>query len=151
MYLSFRPQDHKALLPRPQGSPPKTPRFSSSDPEALLPLGAGGSMVSEMKGRAERIERRLVAPQGDEDGGWKGGKDGYRGKWGFAEDQEESLGAPPPDGSLMLGGQQEASVVGHDLVFGQVQVELQRHQHRELEGYQLSAVHPEPLFQFLQE
>lgn len=73
------------------------------------------------------------------------------GEGGFAEDQEESLGAPPPDGSLMLGGQQEASVVGHDLVFGQVQVELQRHQHRELEGYQLSAVHPEPLFQFLPE
>lgn len=26
-------------------------------------------------------------------------------------------GGSPPDGSLMLGGLQEASVVGHDLVF----------------------------------
>lgn len=51
----------------------------------------------------------------------------------------------------MLGGLQQASVVGHDLVFGQVQVELQRHQDRELEGYQLSAVHSEPLLQFLPE
>lgn len=33
-------------------------------------------------------------------------------------------GSPPPDGSLMLGGLQQASVVGHDLVFWQVQVEL---------------------------
>lgn len=60
-------------------------------------------------------------------------------------------GGRPPDGSLMLGGLQQASVVGHDLVFGQVQVELQRHQDREFEGYQLSAVHSEPLLQFLPE
>lgn len=33
-------------------------------------------------------------------------------------------GGRPPDGSLMLGGLQQASVVGHDLVFWQVQVEL---------------------------
>ena len=58
-------------------------------------------------------------------------------------------GARPPDGSLMLGGLQQASVVGHDLMFGQVQVELQRHQDRELKGNQLSAVHSEPLLQFL--
>ena len=60
-------------------------------------------------------------------------------------------GACPPDGSLMLGGLQQASVVGHDLVLWQVQVELQRHQDGELEGYELSAVHSEPLFQFLPE
>lgn len=60
-------------------------------------------------------------------------------------------GRRPPDGSPMLGGLQQASVVGHDLVLRQVQVELQRHQDRELEGYQLSAVHAEPLFQFLPE
>lgn len=60
-------------------------------------------------------------------------------------------GARPPDGSLMLGGLQQASVVGHDLVLWQVQVELQRHQDGELEGYELSAVHSEPLFQFLPE
>ena len=59
--------------------------------------------------------------------------------------------ARPPDGSLMLGGLQQASVVGHDLVLRQVQVELQRHQDRELEGDQLSAVHSESLFQFLPE
>ena len=58
-------------------------------------------------------------------------------------------GGRPPDGSPMLGGLQQASVVGHDLVLGQVQVELQRHQDGELEGDQLSAVHPEPLLQFL--
>lgn len=51
----------------------------------------------------------------------------------------------------MLGGLQQASVVGHDLVLWQVQVELQRHQDGELEGYELSAVHSEPLFQFLPE
>lgn len=33
-------------------------------------------------------------------------------------------GARPPDGSPTLGGLQQASVVGHDLVFRQVQVEL---------------------------
>lgn len=60
-------------------------------------------------------------------------------------------GGRPPDGSLMLGRLQQASVVGHDLVFRQVQVELQRHQDGELEGYQLSAVHSEPLLQFLPE
>lgn len=58
----------------------------------------------------------------------------------------EEPGGPPPDGSPMLGGLQQASVVGHDLVFRQVQVELQRHEDWELEGYQLSAVHSEPLF-----
>lgn len=58
-------------------------------------------------------------------------------------------GGRPPDGSLMLGGLQQASVVGHDLVLGQVQVELQRHEDGELEGYQLSPVHPEPLLQLL--
>lgn len=46
---------------------------------------------------------------------------------------------------LMLGGLQQASVVGHDLVLRQVQVELQRHQDGELEGDQLPAVHPESL------
>lgn len=60
-------------------------------------------------------------------------------------------GGCPPDGSPMLGGLQQASVVGHNLVLWQVQVELQRHQDRELEGYQLSAVHSEPLLQFLPE
>lgn len=51
----------------------------------------------------------------------------------------------------MLGGLQQASVVGHDLVLGQVQVELQRHQDGELEGNQLTAVHSEALLQFLWE
>lgn len=51
----------------------------------------------------------------------------------------------------MLGGLQQASVVGHDLVLRQVQVELQRHQDGELEGDQLPAVHPEALLQFLWE
>lgn len=55
----------------------------------------------------------------------------------------------PPDGSLMLGGLQQASVVGHDLVFRQVQVELQCDQDRELEGDQLSAIDSEPFLQFL--
>lgn len=59
------------------------------------------------------------------------------------------MGAPP-DGSLMLGGLDEASVVWHDLVLRQVQVELQGHQHRELKGYQLPPVHTKPLLQFLQ-
>lgn len=36
----------------------------------------------------------------------------------------EEPGGRPPDGSLMLGGLQQASVVGHDLVLRQVQVEL---------------------------
>lgn len=49
----------------------------------------------------------------------------------------------------MLGGLKQSSVVGHDLVLGQVQVELQRHQDRELKGDQLPAVHSEPLLQFL--
>lgn len=77
-----------------------------------------------------------------EDGGWGMDTVGSRGSEGAGR---------PPDGSLMLGGLQQASVVRHDLVFWQLQVELQRHQHRELEGYQLSAVHSEPLFQFLPE
>lgn len=51
----------------------------------------------------------------------------------------------------MLGGLQQASVVGHDLVLRQVQVELQRHQDGELEGDQLPAVHSEALLQFLWE
>lgn len=67
--------------------------------------------------------------------------------WGV--DQEENLVVAPPDGSPMLGGLQQASVVGHDLMLGQVQVELQCHQDRELEGYQLPAVHSEPFLQFL--
>lgn len=58
-------------------------------------------------------------------------------------------GSRPPDGSPTLGGLQQASVVRHDLVFRQVQVELQRHKDGELEGYQLPAVHSEPLLQFL--
>lgn len=58
---------------------------------------------------------------------------------------------PSPDGTLMLGGLQQASVVGHDLVFGQVQVELQSHQDGKLEGDQLPAVHPETLFKFIDE
>lgn len=58
-------------------------------------------------------------------------------------------GSRPPDGSPTLGGLQQASVVRHDLVLRQVQVELQRHQDGELKGYQLSAVHSEPLLQFL--
>lgn len=37
----------------------------------------------------------------------------------------------------------------HDLVLRQVKVELQRHQHGELEGDQLAPVHPKPLLQFL--
>lgn len=37
---------------------------------------------------------------------------------------EEEPGGRPPDGSLMLGGLQQASVVGHDLVLMEVQVEL---------------------------
>lgn len=37
---------------------------------------------------------------------------------------EEEPGGHPPDGSLMLGGLQQASVVGHDLVLMEVQVEL---------------------------
>lgn len=68
------------------------------------------------------------------------------GRWGGSGGEP---GGRPPDGSLMLGGLQQASVVGHDLVFGKVQVELQRHQDRELEGYQLPAIHSEPLLQFL--
>lgn len=44
-------------------------------------------------------------------GGWRGGSEG-------------EPGGCPPDGSLMLGGLQQASVVGHDLVFWEVQVEL---------------------------
>lgn len=60
-------------------------------------------------------------------------------------------GGRPPDGALMLGGLQQASVVGHDLVLRQVQVELQRHQDGELEGDQLPAVHSEALLQFLRE
>lgn len=67
--------------------------------------------------------------------------------WGGGSGGEP--GSRPPDGSLMLGGLQQASVMGHDLVLGQVQVELQRHEDGELEGYQLSAVHSEPLLQFL--
>lgn len=64
---------------------------------------------------------------------------------------EGEPGGRPPDGPLMLGGLQQASVVGHDLVFRQVQVELQRHQDGELEGDQLPAVHSEALLQFLWE
>lgn len=60
-------------------------------------------------------------------------------------------GGRPPDGPLMLGGLQQASVVGHDLVLRQVQVELQCHQDGELEGYQLTAVHSKALLQFLWE
>lgn len=37
---------------------------------------------------------------------------------------EGAPGGRPPDGPLMLGGLQQASVVGHDLVLRQVQVEL---------------------------
>lgn len=64
---------------------------------------------------------------------------------------EGEAGGRPPDGPLMLGGLQQASVVGHDLVLRQVQVELQRHQDGELEGNQLTAVHSEALLQFLWE
>lgn len=64
-------------------------------------------------------------------------------------DQEGEPGGGPPDGSLLLGGLQEASIVWHDLVLRQVQVELQRHQDRELEGDQFSAVHSEPLLKFV--
>lgn len=67
-------------------------------------------------------------------------------RWGRSEGE---AGGGPPDGPLMLGGLQQASVVGHDLVLGQVQVELQRHQHGELEGDQLPPVHSEALLQFL--
>lgn len=51
--------------------------------------------------------------------------DGERGwiLWGSGG-SEERPGGRPPDGSLMLGGLQQASVVGHDLVLRQVQVEL---------------------------
>lgn len=66
-----------------------------------------------------------------------------------SHDQEGEPGGGPPDRSLMLGGLQEASVVGHDLVLRQVQVELQRYQDRELEGDQFSAVHSEPLLKFV--
>lgn len=58
-------------------------------------------------------------------------------------------GVRPPDGSPTLRGLQEASVVGHDLVLRQVQVELQRHQDGELKSDELSAVHSEPFLQFL--
>lgn len=58
-------------------------------------------------------------------------------------------GSVCPDAELLLGGLQEASVVRHDLVLGQVKVELQRHQHGELESDQLAPVHPKPLLQFL--
>lgn len=64
---------------------------------------------------------------------------------------EGAPGGRPPDGPLMLGGLQQASVVGHDLVLRQVQVELQRHQDGELKGNQLTAVHSEALLQFLRE
>lgn len=67
-------------------------------------------------------------------------------RWGRSEGEADG---GPPDGPLMLGGLQQASVVGHDLVLGQVQVELQRHQHGELEGNQLPPVHSEALLQFL--
>lgn len=77
-------------------------------------------------------------------------EDGYCGNWKAGRSEGEP-GGRPPDGSLMLGGLQEASVVRHDLVLWQVQIKLQRHQHGELEGYQLSAVHSEPFLQFLAE
>lgn len=51
------------------------------------------------------------------DGGARG-EDGHRGE------QRIRRRGRPPDGSLMLGGLQQASVVGHDLVLWQVQVEL---------------------------
>lgn len=54
-----------------------------------------------------------------------------------------------PDGWLSLGVLQEASIMGHDLMLWEVQVKLQGHQNGELEGDQLSAVHPKPLLQFL--
>lgn len=50
---------------------------------------------------------------------------------------------------LLLGGLQEASVVRHDLVLRQVKVELQSHEHGELECDELAPVHPKPLLQFL--
>lgn len=71
--------------------------------------------------------------------------------WFSRGQSEGELGGRPPDGPLMLGGLQQASVVGHDLVLRQVQVELQRHQDGELKGNQLTAVHSEALLQFLWE
>lgn len=59
--------------------------------------------------------------------------------------------SPTPDVTLMLGGLQQPSVVRHDLVFGQVQVELQSHQDWKLEGDQLPAVYPKTLFKFINE
>lgn len=77
------------------------------------------------------------------------GRDGEDGRCFGGAVQKEKQGGGPPDGPLMLGGLQQASVVGHDLVLGQVQVELQRNQHGELEGDQLPPVHSEALLQFL--
>lgn len=58
-------------------------------------------------------------------------------------------GVCSPDGSPTLRGLHQASVVGHDLVLRQVQVELQGYQDGELERDQLPAVHSEPFLQFL--
>lgn len=66
--------------------------------------------------------------------------------WGSNQERERSVS---PDEQLLLGVLQEASVVWHDLMLRQVKVELQRHQHGELEGDQLAPVHPKPLLQFL--
>lgn len=103
--------------------------------ETRVPLAGGGGMsagTSAWSGSSPGLGMDAVRSVGLGVGG-SGGEPGSR----------------PPDGSLMLGGLQQASVVGHDLVLGQVQVELQRHEDGELEGYQLSPVHSEPLLQFL--
>ena len=65
------------------------------------------------------------------------------------QEEESPAGRPPSPRGAALGRLDEASEVGHDLVLGQMQVELQGHQHRELKGYELPAVHSELLFQFL--
>lgn len=103
--------------------------------ETRVPLAGGGGMSAGTS-----------AWSGSSPGGW-GWMLCEACGWGGGSGGEP--GGRPPDGSLMLGGLQQASVVGHDLVLGQVQVELQRHEDGELEGYQLSPVHSEPLLQFL--
>lgn len=64
---------------------------------------------------------------------------------------EKSGEEDSPDGGLSLGVLQEASIMGHDLVLWEVQVELQGHQNGELKGDQLTSVHPKPLLQFINE
>lgn len=115
----------------------------------------GGGKKKRLYRRWDSFLRRSVVTVS----GWKGPRKMClpygcrRSAWGAAGASGDAIrrrrSCRPPDGSPTLGGLQQASVVRHDLVLRQVQVELESHQDGELEGYQLSAVHSEPLLQFL--